>query len=167
MPASGRSKALDNQAREWLFNKTDVLTWAAQRDNDTEDIEQAKLRKLIAEASREELKLAVERKEVVEVEEVLSVVETEYANVRAKLLSLPTKATPLIVGVSDQADIAQRLKAATLLHYIKLESLILKLAIALRHQAAKSGQIGPSPDKLDCVTRHHRRDAMWIIAEET
>ena len=108
--AVGRSKALDNQAREWLFDKADVLTWAAQRDTDTEDIEQAKLRKLIAEASREELKLAVERKEVVEVEEVLSVVETEYANVRAKLLSLPTKAAPLVTGLSDIVEVQEVLE---------------------------------------------------------
>ena len=101
---------MDNQAREWLFNKADVLTWAAQRDTDTEDIEQAKLRKLIAEASREELKLAVERKEVVEVEEVLSVVETEYANVRAKLLSLPTKAAPLVTGLSDIVEVQEVLE---------------------------------------------------------
>jgi phage terminase Nu1 subunit (DNA packaging protein) len=98
-----------NRGKPWLFNTADVAAWrqdrAVQRaigDTSALDIDEAKRRKLAAEAAIVELDLAKRRGEVIEVEEIAALVGDEYANVRAKLLSIPVKLAPL-VSVSDDA----------------------------------------------------------------
>jgi hypothetical protein len=60
------------------------------------DVEEAKARKLAAEAELAEITLAKARRELVAIDAVAQAVGDEYAAVRAKLLSLPTKLAPLV-----------------------------------------------------------------------
>ena len=97
--------------KQWVFNSADVLAWredqvAQQAMGDTRslDIEEARRRKMAAEAALVELDLAKRRGEVIEIEEVAGVVGDDYANVRAKLLALPTKLAPQLIGAEDLAE---------------------------------------------------------------
>ena len=97
--------------KPWVFNSADVLSWRedqvvmqAMGDTSSLDIEEARRRKLAAEAALVELDLAKRRGEVIEIEEVAGVVGDDYANVRAKLLALPSKLAPQLIGIEDPAE---------------------------------------------------------------
>lgn len=97
--------------KQWRFNTADVTTWreehvAQQIQGDTSqlDIDEARRRKLAAEAAMMELDLAKRRGEVIEIEQVAAIMGDDYANVRAKLLSLPTKLAPMLVGIEDTLE---------------------------------------------------------------
>lgn len=99
------------KGRAWTFNSAEVMTWREEKiaqnavgDTASLDIEEARRRKLAAEAAMVELDLAKRRGEVIEIEEVAGVVGDDYANVRAKLLSLPTKLAPQLIGIDDPAE---------------------------------------------------------------
>lgn len=67
-----------------------------------ETIDQARIRKITADAALAELQLERERGEVVNIEEVARAIGDEYAATRAKLLSIPTKLAPRIAIESDE-----------------------------------------------------------------
>lgn len=97
--------------KQWKFNTADVATWreehiAQQVQGDTSqlDIDEARRRKLAAEAAMMELDLAKRRGEVIEIEQVAAIIGDDYANVRAKLLSLPTKLAPMLTGIEDPLE---------------------------------------------------------------
>lgn len=97
--------------RQWVFNSADVLSWREDQvaqmalgDTKSLDIDEARRRKLAAEAALVELDLAKRRGDVIEIEEVAGVVGDDYANVRAKLLALPSKLAPQIIGAVDAAE---------------------------------------------------------------
>ena len=78
-----------------LYRLTDVLPClvAAPKPADLED---AKARKLAAEAELAEIELAKARAEVVVIAVAAKLVADEYAAVRAKLLSIPSKLAPML-----------------------------------------------------------------------
>ena len=95
----------------WLFDPTAVIKWReeyvreqARGNNDANDIDEAKLRKLAAEAAMAELELGKRRGELVEMEEMLDILGTQLANVRQKLLSMPTKAAPQAIAIKDAVE---------------------------------------------------------------
>lgn len=69
---------------------------ATLRENrpETSSIEQARLRKLIAQADREELELARERNQVVAIDDAMAAIGRAIGECRAKLLALPSKLAP-------------------------------------------------------------------------
>lgn len=98
------------QGRKWSFNASEVVKWreamiVSQAIGDTSglDLDEARRRKLAAEAAMVELDLAKRKGEVIEIDAVAGVVGDDYANVRAKLLSLPTKLAPQLIGIDDVA----------------------------------------------------------------
>jgi phage terminase Nu1 subunit (DNA packaging protein) len=99
------------QGKSWVFDVPEVVAWrerqvAQQAVGDTKslDLDEARRRKLAAEAAMSELDLAKRKGELIEIEEVAAVVGDDYANVRAKLLSLPTKLGPQLIGVEEPAE---------------------------------------------------------------
>lgn len=100
-----------SKARPWIFNTASVIAWREDQaalnavgDTASLDIDEARRRKLAAEAAMVELDLSKRRGEVIEIEEVAGVVGDDYANVRAKLLALPTKLAPQLIGIEDPAE---------------------------------------------------------------
>jgi len=98
--------------KTWVFDMPSVVAWreeqvALQAVGDTKslDIDEARRRKLAAEAAMTELDLSKRKGELVEIEEVAAAVGDDYANLRAKLLSLPVKIAPQAVGIDDAAEI--------------------------------------------------------------
>lgn len=97
--------------KQWIFNSADVRLWREDQaiqqmvgDTSALDIDEARRRKLAAEAALVELDLAQRRGDVIEIEEVAGVVGDDYANVRAKLLALATKLAPQVLGIEDLAE---------------------------------------------------------------
>jgi phage terminase Nu1 subunit (DNA packaging protein) len=102
--------ARGTKGKAWTFNSAEVLSWREAKvaenaigDTSSLDIDEARRRKLAAEAAMVELDLAKRKGEVIEIEAVAGVVGDDYANVRAKLLSLPTKLAPQLIGIDDVA----------------------------------------------------------------
>lgn len=67
---------------------------------DAKNLLDAQLRKVNAEAALAELKLARERGEVVNVQDVEKAVSGQIANARARLLAMPSKLAGLLVGLT-------------------------------------------------------------------
>jgi len=100
-----------NLSRKWIFSSADVTKWREDQiaqqalgDVSSLDIDEARRRKLAAEAALTELDLSHRRGELIEVELIADLVGDEYANVRAKILALPTKLAPLLLGVASLAE---------------------------------------------------------------
>lgn len=98
------------KGKAWVFDLADVVTWRQERaveqalgDTSTLSIDEARRRKVSAEAAMMELDLSKRRGEVVEIADVAEMVGEDYANVRAKLLSLPAKLAPVLATESDIA----------------------------------------------------------------
>lgn len=101
--------AHDPKGREVLLNTAAIAQFLeddlkARLSNTpaAENIDQARIRKISADAALAELQLERERGEVVRIEEVAQTVGEEYAAVRAKLLAIPTKLAPRIAIEADE-----------------------------------------------------------------
>lgn len=72
-----------------------------------QDYEEARARKVAAEAEITELELAKVRGELVVAEDVISAWSDTLSSLKAKLISIPSKAAP-IVAAEDEAGICQK-----------------------------------------------------------
>jgi phage terminase Nu1 subunit (DNA packaging protein) len=95
------------KVREWRLNIGQVLRWkekraveAVQGDTSKLDIDEAKRRKTAAEAALAELELAKQRGELVPLQAIAEIVGDAFANVRARLLSLPSALAPQVVHMT-------------------------------------------------------------------
>lgn len=68
------------------------------------DLEEAKVRKLAAEAERAELELAKARGEVLPIAAVVALVRAAYDVVRARLVALPARLAPEVLGLERVRD---------------------------------------------------------------
>jgi phage terminase Nu1 subunit (DNA packaging protein) len=71
-------------------------------EDDTENMEEASLRKLKAEADLKELELATKRGEVVAIEDVKRSVENVAASLKSAILAMPSKLATRLVGIKDK-----------------------------------------------------------------
>lgn len=92
-----------SRGKEWQFDKNDIILWYSQKikKNTDESQDQARTRKLIAEATLSELDVEQRLGALILVSDIADIVEDEYSNVRARLLSLPTKLAPALYQISD------------------------------------------------------------------
>lgn len=111
---------MGNKGKEWLFDTAEVAAWREEQaalsaigDTDRMDIDEAKRRKIAAEAAMAELDLSVRKGELVEISEIEKAVGDNYASARAKLLNV----TARLVGElsDDQRDLVDNEIRAALL----------------------------------------------------
>lgn len=98
-----------------LYRLADVLqamATAAVADQRPADFEDAKTRKMTADAVLAEIEVAKVRGQVVDVDVMAKAVAGDYALVRARLLALPTKLTPLVVPMTDPAEVRDTIERA-------------------------------------------------------
>lgn len=95
----------------WKFSVAAVVAWLRKRDvdraiSDTSkmDIDEARLRKTAAEAALAELELAKQRGEVVSITVVTEIVGEQLSACKAKLLTLPSRAAPLVAPLIDRIE---------------------------------------------------------------
>lgn len=107
------------KGKQWIFDSAAVATWredqavlSAVGDTDKLDIDEARRRKTAAEAALAELELSKQKGEVAEIELISKVIGEEYAKCRAKLLSIPTRLSPLLMTIDGEGDAGQILEDA-------------------------------------------------------
>lgn len=105
--------------KEWLLDPVEVEKWKIARevkkavgDADLTDIEEAKRRKVAAEASLVELELMREQGLVVEIEKITSKLNDELVNFRAKMLSIPTKVVSQVYAAKSKDEIREILDSS-------------------------------------------------------
>ena len=88
-----------------LYESTDALPllYILPGDGDTYDLTQERARLAHHQANKADLECEVLRANLIEVELVSDIIGGEYATVRAKLLAMPSKAAPLMVGLDTNA----------------------------------------------------------------
>ena len=100
------------------FNAAEVIDWRIARatakreevSSDVLDLEEARARKVAAEAESAELDLAARLGELVEVDTVAELVESAFATVRLRLLSVPSKVAPRIASIRSAAKCRRMLE---------------------------------------------------------
>lgn len=110
------------EGRGIRYPLTECIAWVRQRDREqveaqTErgaptDYDEAKARKMAAEAELAELELARARGTIVTVDDVERMLSAPLYRLRAKLLNLPSKWSPSLVGCRTIAEAQTRLEAA-------------------------------------------------------
>lgn len=108
--------------QQWEFNIEECREWIEQFEEDnggittkaTKEIEQARIKKLNVQTAREQLRLDRERGEVVPIDHVIEIVAQMFASLRAHLLAIPHKVSPVVVGQTDVKEVDKLLT-----HYIK------------------------------------------------
>jgi phage terminase Nu1 subunit (DNA packaging protein) len=100
------------KGKPWEFDTADVANWREQQaaeaavgDTSKLDIDEAKRRKEAADAALKELELARLRNEVVSVSLIADVIGDQFSTCRARLLALPAKAAPLVIGHEDLSQV--------------------------------------------------------------
>ena len=98
--------------REYRFNSAEVIRWVLAREaspgrGQTDD---SRRRYTLAAAELKEFQLAEKRGSMISVEDVAPIVADELANVRSRLLAIPDRVAPKLVGVVDQAVIEAALR---------------------------------------------------------
>jgi hypothetical protein len=91
------------QGKAELYRMSDVVVALTPAGTQSGTIDEARIRKITADAALAELQLERERGEVVRIEDVAKAIGDEYAAVRAKLLSIPTKLAPRIALEDGEA----------------------------------------------------------------
>ncbi len=102
-----------------IYETSDVIKWLEARRVDSIvggptsiDFEEAKRRKMAAEAALVELELAKEQGAIVSIDDVSKEVSANYSALRAKLLSLPSKTASLIFTSKDLVEAKRILEDA-------------------------------------------------------
>lgn len=85
-----------------LYRMADVIA-ALGAGIKPKSFDDAKTRKMAADAELAELELQRQRGEIVPIKEVVATVSAEYAATRAKLLAIPTKLAPRIALETEEA----------------------------------------------------------------
>lgn len=102
-----------------IYETSDVIKWLEARRVDSIvggptsiDFEEAKRRKMAAEAALVELELAKEQGAVVSIDAVAKEVSANYSALRAKLLSIPSKTANLVFTSKDIVEAKRILEDA-------------------------------------------------------
>lgn len=102
------SRGTSGQAAQ--FDTAEVINWMVEQAKQTADASPAEKdgmrelqrRKLLAETEQAELELARKKGEVVPVEEALSAISDAVTILRQRMLTLPRRVAPLILGETDE-----------------------------------------------------------------
>src|ERR1043165_7652711 len=112
-------KADRDRGREWALSLPAVCEWREKRaveqaigDTSSLDIEEARRRKIAAEAALCELELSKQRGEVVSLSVVANVIGDQLSACKAKLLSIPSKVSPLVATTGDVQECRDLLDSA-------------------------------------------------------
>jgi phage terminase Nu1 subunit (DNA packaging protein) len=106
------------KSKKWRIYPAAVIAWREDKiaqdavgDTQSLDYEEARRREMAAKAALLELDLAQRRGQLVEVEHIADLVGEEYANVRARILGLPTRLAPQVAGVSSLPELRAIIEA--------------------------------------------------------
>lgn len=104
-------------AKSTLIRVSDCVRWREKylKEEKSEakvEFDEAKRRKMLAEAEKTELEVQVRKGELVEVDEIGKAVESDYMNLRAKLLAIPSSLAPILEVATTAIEIKNCLEDA-------------------------------------------------------
>ena len=106
-----RGMAPDGKSGRWdAWHMTTVLAAMAGGAGEAFDLTAERARFAAAQADDREMKNALARRDQITVGEFHLMMTSAFARVRAKLLALPSKMAPLVVGAKDAAEAQAMLK---------------------------------------------------------
>lgn len=101
-------------SKQWKISPAAVVAWREDKiaqeavgDTSALDYDEARRREMAAKAAMLELDLAARRGQLVEVEHIADLVGEEYSNVRARILGLPTRLAPQVLGLETLPEIRE------------------------------------------------------------
>lgn len=104
-----------SECKEWFEQqeqaKTALHNQKIQEQQEDAGIIAARIKKLNIESDRLSLRLAKERGELVEIQLVAQLVESQMTTLRTHLLALPIKLTPILIGQTDAAVIKETISS--------------------------------------------------------
>ena len=109
------------RGKEWQFNTADVASWLKEKAKEESvgagpiDIEEARLRKLTAEAEMAELELAKARKEVAPIREFELAQSSIMAAIRQNVMNVPSRAVLQLLGCTDESEFKSKLRTELVL----------------------------------------------------
>lgn len=98
-----------DKAKEWLFDVAEVLKWREQQaieaaTGNTKDAEyeEARRRKIAAEAGILEIELQQRRAEVIPRDEVAQALTQAYITIKQRLRTIPDRVVPQLIAETDE-----------------------------------------------------------------
>lgn len=101
----------------WEFNLPDIVAWWGERQRQAAagdaptDIEDAKRRKIAAEAALAELELAKAKSEVAPIRDFERAQAAAFAAIRANVMNVPQRVVIQLLGETDETTFKQKLRA--------------------------------------------------------
>lgn len=118
-PSKKQATGRGSGKSEWQFDLPEVVEWLREEavqnavgDIAKIDADEARRRKLAAEAALAEYDLAEKRKEMIRVEDAAEIVSKEYLAARSRFLAIPTKLGPMLAAVTTPEEAADLLRGA-------------------------------------------------------
>lgn len=150
----------DGKKTPWLFDMAKVIAWKLDRDgpdSTSNALEEAKTRKMAAEASIQELKLANLRGEVVPIDAVKGQIDEQYSKVRTALLAMPTTLAPVLAKFDDPREVKEILEARIREILNELAGFDEKQYLADLNRSPDSGaEDQPEPSEAPAKTKRSR-----------
>ncbi len=105
------------RGKEWQFNTADVSSWLKEKAREEAvgdgpvDIDEARLRKLAAEAEMAELELAKAKGEVASIRDFERVEASKNTIIRQNIMNVPGRAVLQLLGCTDEIEFKEKLRA--------------------------------------------------------
>lgn len=107
MPAVSRG----SRGKQWSFDVGDCVSWLLEQerqkglgDTTNLDLDEARRRKMAAEAALAEYDLAEKRGDVIPIEAIARMVTEDYTRLRTRLLAMPSKLAPLLAVITTPEE---------------------------------------------------------------
>jgi len=96
---------------QWFFNLTDVISWRERviieeeyaKHQDVE-YEEARRRKMVAEALLLELDLDLRRRNLIPAKDIHEAIAIRYTSIKQRLRAIPARISSAIVGIEDELE---------------------------------------------------------------
>jgi phage terminase Nu1 subunit (DNA packaging protein) len=110
--------------REYRFNSAEVIRWVLAREANPgrAQTDDTRRRYNAAAAELKEYQLAEKRGSMIQVQDIAPILEEEFADVRSRLLAIPSNVAPKIAGMTDPAAIEAALRDEVVAALTKLTS---------------------------------------------
>lgn len=101
------------ECREWVEDYDERINTDAElkreiqdiATEENEDIVKARIAKLEVETARLQIRLEKEQGELVPIDGIAAIVDKQFSSVKAHLLSLPAKLSPMLINISERKEI--------------------------------------------------------------
>ena len=107
-PPDGDKEYRGKSHKAW-FMRTAIAAISARNGGEGIDLKAEQARKAKEEADKLEMQNALMRGELLPAQEVNAAVQSSFARVRARLLALPNKVAPVVLGLDGLPDIQEKL----------------------------------------------------------